>query len=95
MFGDSLLALGIKKYNNTISANIMVYPNPAADEVFIQSDNTITKIVVTDLIGNLVIQQTENPVQRINTTSLQNGAYLIKAFTDKGLTDTKKLIISR
>jgi hypothetical protein len=95
VFGDSLLALGIKKYNNTISANIMVYPNPAADEVFIQSDNTITKIVVTDLIGNLVIQQTENPVQRINTTSLQNGAYLIKAFTDKGLTDTKKLIISR
>ena len=95
VFGDSLLALGIQKYNNTISANIIVYPNPASDEVFIQSDNTITKIVVTDLIGNLVIQQTENPVQRINTASLQNGAYLIKAFTDKGLTDTKKLIISR
>ena len=95
VLGDSLLALGIKKYNNTVSANIIVYPNPATDEVFIQSENTITKVVVTDLIGNLVIQQAEHSVQSINTASLQSGAYLIKAFTDKGLTDTKKLIISR
>jgi hypothetical protein len=95
VIGDSLEALGIRKYNNTISANITIYPNPATDQIFIQSDNTITKVVVTDLIGNLVIEQTANPVQRINTASLQDGVYLIKAFTDKGLTDTKKLIISR
>ncbi len=96
VFGDSLDALAIKTYNNTVSANITVYPNPAADEVFIQSANTITKIVVTDLIGNLVIQLTEHDaIQSINTASLQNGAYLIKAFIDKGLTDIKKLIISR
>ncbi|HEX7412740.1 MAG TPA: T9SS type A sorting domain-containing protein, partial [Bacteroidia bacterium] len=95
VFGDSLQALGIKKYNNTVSANINVYPNPATDEVFIQSENTISKIVLTDLLGNIVIQQSEQAVHAINTASLQNGAYLIKAFTDKGLTDTKKLIIVR
>lgn len=99
VFGDSLLALGIKKYNNgnnnTVSANITVYPNPAADMVYIQSDNTITKVVVMDLLGSIVIQQSDEVVQSINTASLQNGAYLIKAFTNKGLTDTKKLIISR
>jgi len=96
VFGDSLNALGIEKYTNTVSANITVYPNPAADQIFIQSANTITKIVVTDLLGSIVIQQAErDAIQSVNTASLQSGAYLIKAFTDKGLTDTKKLIISR
>ncbi|MHB8258717.1 MAG: T9SS type A sorting domain-containing protein [Bacteroidia bacterium] len=95
VFGDSLLALGIKKYNNTVSANINIYPNPTTDEVFIQSENTISKIIITDLLGNIVIQQSGDVVQIINTSSLQSGVYLVKAFTDKGLTDTKKLIIAR
>ena len=95
VFGDSAETASIKKYNNNTLATIALYPNPAADYVFIQSDNIISKVVITDLLGNIVLQQTEHSVQKINTLSLPAGAYLVKAFTDKGFTNTQKLIISK
>ncbi len=94
VFGNYLQTVSIDKYK-TVSATIGVYPNPATDEVFIQSENTISKVVVTDLLGNIVLQQTANSIQKINTLSLQSGVYLIKAFTDKGFADTQKLIIAK
>jgi len=94
VFGDSLQTLAINKIKN-ISPTINLYPNPAADYVIIQSDNIISKVVITDLLGNELLQQTDNSIKKINTLSLQSGVYLIKAFTDKGFTDTQKLIIAR
>ena len=94
VFGTYQQTVSIDKYK-TASAIINIYPNPATDEVFIQSENTISKVVVTDLLGNVVLQQTANSIQKINTLSLQSGVYLIKAFTDKGFADTQKLIIAK
>jgi hypothetical protein len=94
VFGTYQQTVSIDKYKST-SASINIYPNPATDEVYIQSENTISKIVVTDLLGNVVLQQVANSVQKINTLSLQSGVYLIKAFTDKGFADTQKLIIAK
>jgi hypothetical protein len=94
VFGDSLQTLSINKINN-ISPTINLYPNPAADYVFIQSDNIICKVVITDLLGNELLQQTDNSIKKINTLSLQSGVYLIKAFTNKGFANTQKLIIAR
>jgi hypothetical protein len=95
VFGDSVETASIKKYNG-MSANMSVYPNPSADYVFVASAaHSITKIVITNLLGDVVLEQTDNSIQKINVASLQSGAYLIKAFTRDGLTDTKKLIISK
>ncbi|MEO8760759.1 MAG: T9SS type A sorting domain-containing protein [Bacteroidia bacterium] len=95
VLGDSLSALGIKEYAPKSKANFTLYPNPAQDYVFIQSESNIAKVVVTDLLGNTILQQTGAAIKTINTLSLQSGVYLIKAFTDKGFTDTQKLIIAR
>ncbi len=94
VFGDSLQTLSINKINAP-SANISLYPNPATDYVYIQSDNTISKIIITDLLGNVVLQQTDNSIKKINTLALPSGVYFIKAYTDKGFTDTKKFIIAK
>ncbi len=94
VFGTASQAAGIQKYN-TSSANISLYPNPAGDYVYIRSDKTISEIVITDLLGNIVLQQTADAIQKINTLSLPSGVYLVKAFTDKGFADTRKLIIAK
>jgi len=94
VFGDSLQTLAINKFKNT-STNISLYPNPAADYVVIQSDDLISKVVITDLLGNVVLQQTEESIKKINTLSLPSGVYLVKALTNKGFTDTQKLIIAK
>jgi len=61
----------------------------------IQSDDVISKVVITDLLGNIVLQQNDDSIKKINTLSLQSGVYLVKALTNKGFTDTQKLIIAR
>src|SRR6185437_12245498 len=66
VFGDSLQTLStasINKLNNTTSANISLYPNPAADYVVIQSSDAISNIVITDLLGNIVLQQTDESIK--------------------------------
>lgn len=95
VLGDSLKALGINKVTNTSLANISLYPNPATDNVFIQSNDAVSNVVITDLLGNVVLQQTEESIKKINTLSLQSGVYLVKALTNKGFTDTQKLIIAK
>ena len=95
VFGDSLETLSIKDYASKNKASFTLYPNPAQDYVAIQSESNIAKIVVTDLLGNIILQQTASSIKTINTLSLQSGVYLIKAFTDKGFADTQKLIITR
>jgi hypothetical protein len=94
VFGDYLQTLAINKFKNT-STNFSLYPNPAADYVVIQSDDLISKVIITDLLGNVVLQQTEESIKKINTLSLQSGVYLVKALTNKGFTDTRKLIIAK
>jgi len=94
VFGDSLQTVSINRINAP-SANISLYPNPASDYVYIQSDDIISKIIITDLLGNVVLQQADNSIKKINTLSLPSGVYFIKTFTDKGFTDTKKFIIAK
>jgi len=95
VFGDSLETLSIKEYNANNAPDIKIYPNPAQDYISIQSESTISKITISDLLGNTILQQSANSIKSINTVSLQSGVYFIKAFTDKGFANTQKLIITR
>jgi uncharacterized repeat protein (TIGR01451 family) len=73
--------------------HIVIYPNPASDVVYIESDQAFTEVTVYDVQMNR-IQST--PVQKntsatLNTKSLSNGMYFIK--TNNG--QMRKLIIRR
>jgi len=91
VFGDSLRAVGIE--NHTVAReNILVYPNPAADVVYVKTQSEIMNLQVCDLLGNILL---EERTSKINTASLPNGMYLIKTCTVKGFAGTQKLIIAR
>jgi len=93
VFGDSLRAVGIENHASASAIEkVLLYPNPAIDEVFVSSKNKISKIVLCDLLGNMLLEENGT---RINTSSLPNGMYLVRTYTAKGYCDVQKLLIAR
>ena len=77
-----------------ISANqLSVYPNPAKNELFIKTDLTINRVEISDHTGHNVKILNSTPkqkgVQKISLSSLLKGVYLVKVYTDKGITVSK------
>ncbi len=71
--------------NNNV--NILVYPNPAHNQVFIESTENIMSVEVFDITGKCVLK-TGN-TNTISLSSLQNGSYILK------LTDTNTVSMIR
>lgn len=72
--------------------NFKVFPNPASDYVFIDSKIKIDKIMLYDVVGNLILKEFES-FKRINVSSLNAGIYLMNIHSD-GEKTTKKIIIN-
>jgi hypothetical protein len=68
--------------NNISQENLKLFPIPARDAINISSKSEITTIQVFDISGRLVIEKHLNGKDYIlDTTSLRNGCYFLKAFT--------------
>ena len=70
---------GISAVSN--NSGITVYPNPAHDNLFINTDENTTSVSVTDIIGQTVIADqrvTGQQTQSIDVSNLANGVYLVK-----------------
>ncbi len=68
---------------NTFASNgFVLYPNPAEKTLQLQTktDTTIDKIIITDLSGKIILEQTQNTNQ-INIEQLSKGMYFIEAFS--------------
>jgi len=83
--------------NSELNNNLSLYPNPATDQVFINSniDEYFNKISIRDITGRLVysaINSEEiNPIN-INLSDLKNGLYLITAEGDSFI-ETFRLVV--
>ncbi|HBS85537.1 MAG: hypothetical protein A2W91_17150 [Bacteroidetes bacterium GWF2_38_335] len=78
-----------------ISANsFKLYPNPARDEVFIESDEKILNIEIYTISGKLIenIVSTSEKTIRISMVNYQPGIYLIKLKLDNGRVDVGKIV---
>lgn len=64
--------VSIQFYN---SDDLVIYPNPADEIIFIKSDKNISEIVISDAIGRIVA--TYYNVQQINISNLPEGYYNI------------------
>ena len=87
---DSSLSTG--QFDKT---TVSVYPNPANEELFIDFKNTDGKAQASiyDLGGKLLLQQTlNNTSNRINTSALQTGIYLVEIASASGRIHQKLVI---
>ncbi|MEN8203869.1 MAG: Ig-like domain-containing protein [Bacteroidota bacterium] len=70
-----------------ISANqLILYPNPAGSEIYIDHASQIEKIVVVDMTGQVIkeINNNSGAKLRIDIESLASGLYLIRATSFEG-----------
>ncbi|CAL2104905.1 exported hypothetical protein [Tenacibaculum sp. 190524A02b] len=66
-----------------------IYPNPVHKDLLINTNETITKISIHNLIGKKVY---EGKTKLLKTENLPNGIYLLTLQTQSGKTGTKKFI---
>ncbi len=74
---------------------LIVWPNPASDEVFIRSNKSIKEINVFDVNGKCIKHQlTESKSEnKINLSELTRGIYFLEIKDELGYRETKKILV--
>jgi len=76
--------------------NVRIYPNPSNSMVNIELNRNISKVVIYNYIGQVILDQniTNAQTMRLNTDIYESGAYLVKFVTNAGTSFTKRLVIA-
>ena len=81
----------VNAINEEIS-NLLIYPNPATDNIYISNIKERSVIVkIYDVSGRLVLETKASDKEHINISTLAKGMYQIK-FKGKDGSETRKLI---
>lgn len=83
------LTIGLDKYINDLS--LVVYPNPANEQLFVTSSYTINVLKLYDYSGKEVLS---NQTNTLNTAQLQPGMYILHVHTPVGI-GKQKVTITR
>lgn len=79
--------------DNTAADEIILWPNPAREDLYIQAGNhTVTKVVITDLQGRIVEQLSGRDIRHLQLGGLEAGTYLAN-ISGPGFQVVKKLIV--
>ncbi|MEZ4859059.1 MAG: peptidoglycan DD-metalloendopeptidase family protein [Flavobacteriaceae bacterium] len=82
------LSLSENKLNNT-----KVYPNPIKNSFFINSEETITKVIIRDILGKTVMAENHlSGIKEVKVPYLSRGMYFITLYTEEDLQKTIKVI---
>ena len=65
-----------------LSSSLNIYPNPAKDNLFIETEMNVEEVVVFDVDGRQ--QSTVNGQQSVDVSNLSNGVYFVKVKTENG-----------
>lgn len=87
LFGNS--PLGLHESNN-LQLSVDLFPNPATENLSIQSSETIKAITCTNYLGQNVIIKLENT--SLDISSLSKGIYFLNLTTQNGNSITKKFV---
>lgn len=79
--------------DNTVADEIVLWPNPAREDLYIRAGNhTVTEVVITDLQGRTVEQHSGADLSHIRPGRLEAGIYLA-TLSGPGFRVVKKLIL--
>ncbi|MGP8329212.1 MAG: T9SS type A sorting domain-containing protein, partial [Methanosarcinaceae archaeon] len=93
---DDFVYVFITDIGDTEALLTNLYPNPAQDMVTVTSSIPMTRLTVTNYVGQVVYTNEVDDATRVelNTGTYQVGVYLVKIDTDNGVI-TKRVVISR
>ncbi|MBS3739004.1 T9SS type A sorting domain-containing protein [Mesohalobacter halotolerans] len=73
-----------------LKQNLVIYPNPVNDKLFIKSPNiALEHVNIYDLSGKLVFEQNDISNGNLNISHLQSGVYILKIKTPVGVLQRK------
>ena len=86
-FKSVLAQWGVNVNENSHNTNVNIYPNPADDKVYIETQVQTLNIEIYDIYGrvqNLRISESQNLRISIDVANLKSGIYFIKINTNEG-----------
>jgi len=80
--------------DNIWGNNIVIYPNPVTDYLYIRNTDKVQKIIVTDIIGKnvLIIENNNSREVKLNTQNLTDGIFIITFYNNEGYFATSKFL---
>lgn len=77
--------------NFSAQAEMQIYPNPAADFLYVDGEFENLQVRLYDLQGKLIML--ENDMHLIKVSGLPNGTYMAELITDNNLITRKRVVI--
>jgi CubicO group peptidase (beta-lactamase class C family) len=91
----NLLNCSSTSVNSAINKSVLLYPNPAQNELTIENLEQNSRIEIMDNIGNLIFAQSCNANRfKINTQNFAHGIYTIR-ISGSSMFETRKFIVLR
>ena len=87
-YSDYNNALGVD--DELLANSVKIYPNPVTNLLTIDSEIPLTRVEIYSVLGRKV-KEVDSDFESIPTNNLSNGVYVVRMFSENGLT-TKKLI---
>ena len=76
------------KLEYKLGLNFKFYPNPVNDKIIFENPKQIQKVIITNLIGQNVLESSINANQ-INVSGLKTGIYILKIFVQEKIYQDK------
>lgn len=95
-FDDFTATTGGASAVKTISQNtISVYPNPAKDHLTINSKNYISKLTISNIVGQEIISQQvqKSGLLKVDVSGLKKGIYFISLYEQNDFFQSRKIVI--
>jgi len=73
------------------AANMVVYPNPAENNLYFSSTTTLRKVAIYNVVGTQV-KEYGNVLQSLNVSDLKTGVYVIRLTDVNGKITTSKFV---
>jgi hypothetical protein len=76
-----------------LNLKIQVYPNPASDILYVDSEERISRIVVYGIKGEMVKEISQLEISMIDVSELNTGVYVFSLFNENEYLVSKRVVI--
>lgn len=78
--------------SENLNEQFIIYPNPSNDEIKINTNLLISKVIIYDMNGKIVYESL-GPHKTLNIRNLKNGIYLLIIETENGNNYNHKIVV--
>ena len=72
-------------FSETEQINSYIYPNPTENYLSIRSNTNINKLEIFNILGQKILEKSDENILELKTTILNAGIYIVKLYSDLGI----------